>query len=159
MKVFSCSLKKVEYSLLILIIIGLYGCDGGSSSYGGKGVAGRDIIIEDIQSEVDCSNQDIWRDSEYRNTEDIKDLINFGEAGEGVEEGVEIGFDTIDTDEIEYSDIIEDKPEDIPDLFIYNEQEDVETDVCIPNCINKECGDDGCGGCVENAQKVRYAVL
>jgi len=31
-------------------------------------------------------------------------------------------------------------------------------DLCIPDCVNKECGDDGCGGSCGVCGSVRYGV-
>jgi len=80
--------KKIGYLVLLFIIIAFWGCGGRNLPAGSEYVTVSDIVISDIQTGVDSS-------------------------------------------------------------------EDVTTDICIPNCFNKECGDDGCGGscgsCGDNA--------
>jgi len=88
MSVSSGYLKKIGYLVLVFIIIAFWGCGGRNLPGGSEYVTVSDIVISDIQTGVDSS-------------------------------------------------------------------EDVKTDICIPNCFNKECGDDGCGGscgvCGDNA--------
>jgi len=56
--------------------------------------------------------QDIERDTEYQDIEDIKDIIDSGDIGEDIEADVEVGYDIADisggVSDTESSDVIED---------------------------------------------------
>jgi hypothetical protein len=110
------------------------------------------------------------------NVEEIRDYgLDVIDAAEDVEEirdyREDVGLDVEDISDnvlVDVEDIsvdIEDVVEDITDISVDAEEDvsdisgdtvsDVISDVCIPNCTNKECGDDGCGGscgsCGDNA--------
>jgi hypothetical protein len=207
-------LKEIGYIFSVLTIIAFWGCGGGSSAGGSEDVAGKDIIIRDILIPADSAVQDIQNDTEFRDVEDIKDIIDSGDTSEDIEADVEVGSDITDTFEdisdVEYNDTIEDTTdvmdlsEDVSDAQGSDNIEDILTDIsdvvedvvvdggckdectvsvckdnyvlnscgdwnndgckeykevvcekgyengacktCVPNCANKECGDDGCGG-------------
>jgi len=114
-------LKKIAYLVFVFIIIAFWGCGGGSSPGGNEDVAGKDIIIRDIQIPTDSAVQDIQSDIESKDViDDVKDTFD-----------------------------------DIFDAGLTETIDDIGLDRCIPNCTNKECGDDGCGGscgsCGDNA--------
>jgi hypothetical protein len=54
------------YLVLVFIIIAFWGCGGGSSTGGNEDVAGKDIIIRDIQIPTDSAVQDIQSDIESK---------------------------------------------------------------------------------------------
>ena len=112
MSVSSGYLKNIGYLFFVFIITAFWDCGGESSKGGGEDVVGRDIITRDIQIPNDSAVQDIQSDIEFRDEEDIKDIIESGDIGEDIEVGVEIDSDITDTSEdisdTKYSDVIED---------------------------------------------------
>jgi hypothetical protein len=119
-----------------------------------------------------------YKDTEVldTNVEEIKDYgLDVFDAGEDVEEikdyREDVALDVediVDNILVDVEDVYvdtEDVVEDITDISLDAEEDvsdisgdtvsDVISDVCIPNCTNKECGDDGCGGicgnCGDNA--------
>ena len=75
--------------------------------------------------------------------EDIKEIVGSGDTQVDSEEDVNGGSDIADTSE------------DIPDTGLDGSDVSDVSDVCIPSCNGKQCGDDGCGGscgvCGDNA--------
>jgi len=75
--------------------------------------------------------------------EDIKEIVGSGDTQVDSEEDVNGGSDIADTSE------------DIPDTRLDGSDVSDVSDVCIPSCNGKQCGDDGCGGscgvCGDNA--------
>ena len=73
--------------------------------------------------------QDIERDTEYQDIEDIKDIIDSGDIGEDIEADVEVGYDIADisggVSDTESSDVIED----ISDLGISDAIENITDDI------------------------------
>ena len=93
---------------------------------------------EDTNESTD-TGRDYGQDIE--DTGDIRDT----QIGD-IEDGGDYGGDTED----DIQDILDDglSPGDISDISDVSDDamSDTIEDICIPNCNNKECGDDGCGG-------------
>jgi len=89
---------------------------------GGGGIITRDIQIQTDSAlwDVEVDNSDVW------SIDTIEDIS--------------------DTELRDIADDVKDISEDIFDAGISDALDDVANDVCIPNCVNKYCGDDGCGG-------------
>jgi hypothetical protein len=121
-------LKKIGYLVDVFIIIAFWGCGGGGSSNGSGDILGSDAI-GNSQVATDSSVQDIERDTEYQDIEDIKDIIDSGDIGEDIEADVEVGYDIADisgdVSDTESSGVIED----ISDLGISDAIENITDDI------------------------------
>jgi len=79
---------------------------------------------------------------------EVSDAVADGEAPDGVigpDASVDEDLGVVPNDESSPPDIVEDLGGDggLPDEI---KVEDVQPDVCVPDCLGKECGEDGCGG-------------
>jgi len=118
-------IEKVGYVFSLILILAFWGCGGDSTASGNEDISGNDIKIGDIRIPGDSSMQDVEKDIEIQDIEDVKDSIDSKDTG----------VDVVDT----YEDII-------TDVEVSDTTADIVTDVCVPDCKNRECGDDGCGG-------------
>jgi hypothetical protein len=168
MNTLSGYLKKMGYLVFVLIIIAFWGCGGGSSSGGNEDIAENDIIIRDIQIPNDSTVQDIQNDIESKDViDDVKDtsedIFDAGLADTIEDIIIDSGCKDECTENVckdnktlkSCGDWDNDGCKEYKEVVCENGCANGECTNCIPNCTNKECGDDGCGGscgsCGDNA--------
>ncbi|MGC9043543.1 MAG: hypothetical protein ACP5KG_06775, partial [Myxococcota bacterium] len=116
---------------------GQYCSEEGICRYGSKDISikPRDVSGADV---LDASKDAI---TDIGDVEEVKDYVDAAVDIEDVESDIRDVEDVVDIKEEDVTDIMGDVRDVIEDVGM-----DVITDVCVPNCTNRECGDDGCGG-------------